>query len=74
LPRAEAKGELEKALASSRTSDGTITDLAIDVPGVTLKARKARVTWTGPDLTITLLEGGVDQSLEQPPIHTPGRP
>lgn len=40
----------------SRTSDGMITDLAIDVPGVTLKARKARVTWTGQDLTITLLD------------------
>jgi hypothetical protein len=58
LPRVTARAELEKALASVQTSDGTVTNLALETSDVTIKAAKARITWSGPDLMITLLMGG----------------
>lgn len=57
LPRAAARADLEKALSSVQTSDGTITNLALDVPDAIIKAAKARVAWSGQDLIITLLAG-----------------
>lgn len=58
LTRVTARAELEKALASVQTSDGTVTNLALETSDVTIKAAKARITWNGPDLMITLLMGG----------------
>jgi len=58
LPGVTARAELEKALASVQTSDGIVTSLALETSDVTIKAAKARITWSGPDLMITLLMGG----------------
>jgi hypothetical protein len=57
LPRAATRAEVEKALGSAPTSGGTVTNLALDLPGATVKAAKAQISWRGEDLVIVLLKG-----------------
>ena len=55
LPSA-TRAEVEKALGPSKTG-GPVTDLAIELPGATVKAAKAQIAWKGEDLVIVMLNG-----------------
>lgn len=56
LPVNTTRAEVEKALASLRTQDGAVTNLALDLPGVSVKASKAQIRWSGEDLIIVLFK------------------
>jgi len=56
LPANATRAEVEKALASLQTHDGAIANLALELPGVSLKASKAQIKWSGEDLIIVLLK------------------
>lgn len=57
LPVAATREQVEKVLASLQTQDGAVANLALDLPGVSVKASKAQVRWSGEDLIIVLLKG-----------------
>ncbi len=57
LPVNATRAEVEKALASLQTQDGAVTNLALDLPGVSVKASKAQIRWSGEDLIIVLFKG-----------------
>ncbi len=57
LPSSVTRGEVEKALSTQGTLGGTVDNLALDLPGASVKAVKARVRWSGEDLTIVLVKG-----------------
>ena len=56
LPAGATRAEVEKVLASLQTQDGAVANLALDLPGVSLKASKAQIRWSGEDLIIVLLK------------------
>ena len=56
LPPGATRAEVEKRLESAAPRDGTIADLALDLPGATVKATKAQIKWSGDDLTIVMLQ------------------
>jgi hypothetical protein len=51
------RAEVEKVLASLKTQDGVVTNLALDLSGVSVKVAKAQIRWSGDDLIIVLLKG-----------------
>jgi hypothetical protein len=57
LPADATRAEVEKVLASLQTRDGVVANLALDLPGVSVKASKAQIRWSGEDLIILLLKG-----------------
>jgi hypothetical protein len=57
LPPAATRAEVEKALGSAVASGGSVTNLALDLPGATVKAAKAQIKWSGNDLIIALQTG-----------------
>jgi hypothetical protein len=57
LPQGASRAEVERALGSAETSGGTVANLALDLPGATVKAAKAQIKWSGEDLIIVLLKG-----------------
>jgi hypothetical protein len=61
LPQSATRAEVEKALGSAPTSGGTVANLALDLPGATVKAAKAQVRWSGENLIIVLLKGGAEK-------------
>jgi hypothetical protein len=61
LPRSATKAEVEKALDAARVSSGPVANLALDLPGATLKAAKAQVRWSGEDLVVVLLKGSEEK-------------
>ncbi len=56
LPANATRAEVEKVLASLQTQDGAVANLALDLPGVSVKASKAQIRWSGEDLIIVLLK------------------
>jgi hypothetical protein len=61
LPHGATRAEVEKALGSAQTSGGTVANLALDLPGATVKAAKAQIRWRGEDLIIVLLKGSEEK-------------
>jgi hypothetical protein len=61
LPQRATRAEVEKALGSTQTSGGTVANLALDLPGATVKAAKAQIRWRGEDLIIVLLKGSEER-------------
>ena len=61
LPHGATRAEVEKALGSAQTSGGTVANLALDLPGATVKAAKAQIRWRGEDLIIVLLKGSEER-------------
>lgn len=57
LPAGTTKAEVEKVLASLQTQDGAVSNLALDLPGASVKASRAQIRWSGEDLVIVLLKG-----------------
>jgi hypothetical protein len=57
LPAKTTKAEVEKVLASLQTQQGAVANLALDLPGVSVRASKALLRWSGKDLIIVLLKG-----------------
>ena len=57
LPFDATRAEVEKAVALLQTQDRAVTNLALDLPGVSVKASKAQVRWSGGDLVIVLRKG-----------------
>ncbi len=56
LPAAATRTEVEKALASLHMEGGAVANLALDLPGASVKAAKAQIRWRGEDLIIVLLK------------------
>jgi hypothetical protein len=56
LPVDATRAEVEKVLASLQTQDGAVANLALDLPGVSVKASKGQIRWSGEDLIIVLLK------------------
>lgn len=56
LPPDATAAEVEKAVGSSTATGRRVDDLALDLPGVALKAPKAELDWNGKELIIVLLE------------------
>ncbi len=61
LPPGATRAEVEKALGSAETSGRTVAHLALDLPGATVKAAKARISWRSEDLIIVLLKGSEEK-------------
>jgi hypothetical protein len=61
LPPGATRAEVEKALGSTPTSGSTVANLALDLPGATVKAAKARISWRSEDLIIVLLKGSEEK-------------
>jgi hypothetical protein len=61
LPQGATRAEVEKALGSAQTSGGMVANLALDLPGATVKAAKAQIRWRGEDLIIVLLKGSEEK-------------
>jgi hypothetical protein len=57
LPSSATRGDVEKALGSSQTGS-PVNDLVLDLPGATVKAAEAQVSWKGNDLVVVMLNGG----------------
>jgi hypothetical protein len=57
LPSSVTREEVEKALSTQETLGGTVDNLALELPGASVKAVKARVRWSEEDLTIVLVKG-----------------
>jgi hypothetical protein len=57
LPPAATRAEVAKALAPLEMKDGVVSNLALDLPGVSMKASSARIRWSGDDLVLVLLTG-----------------
>jgi len=56
LPGATTRSEVEKALDRVPVNASPVVDLALELPGATIKASMAKVQWSGDELTIVLLE------------------
>lgn len=56
LPADATRAEVEKVLASLQMQDGAVANLALDLPGVSVKASKAQIRWSGEDLIIVLFK------------------
>lgn len=55
--RAATRPAIEDALKKIQTdSDGTVSHLVVELPGATVKANRARVTWNGEILIVSLLK------------------
>lgn len=50
------RSDVEKALGSTPTDGNAVSNLALELPGASIKAVRAQVTWKGEDLTVALLE------------------
>jgi hypothetical protein len=61
LPPGATRAEIEKALGSAQTSGVTVANLALDLPGATVKAAKAQIKWTGENLIIVLLKSSEER-------------
>jgi len=61
LPQSATRAEVEKALGSAPTNGGIAANLALDLPGATVKAAKAQIKWSGEDLVIVLLKSGEEK-------------
>jgi hypothetical protein len=61
LPQGATRAEVEKALGSTPTNGSTAANLALDLPGATVKAPKAQIKWNGEDLVIILLKGSEEK-------------
>jgi hypothetical protein len=61
LPQGATRAEVEKALGSAQTSGGTVANLALDLPGATVKAAKAQIRWSGEDLIVVLLKASEER-------------
>jgi hypothetical protein len=61
LPQSATRAEVERALGSAATSGGTVANLALDLPGATVKAAKAQIRWSGEDLTVVLLKSSEER-------------
>jgi len=61
LPQGATRAEVEKALGSAQTSGGTVANLALDLPGATVKAAKAQIRWRGEDLIVIPLKGSEEK-------------
>ena len=61
LPPGATRAEVEKVLGSAETSGGAVAHLALDLPGATVKAAKARIKWSGEDLIIVLLKSSEEK-------------
>jgi hypothetical protein len=61
LPQSATRAEVEKALGSAPTSGGRVANLALDLPGATVKAPKAQIRWKGEDLIIVLLKSSEEK-------------
>jgi hypothetical protein len=48
-------------LGSAQTSGGTVANLALDLPGATVKAATPQIRWKGEDLIIVLLKGSAEK-------------
>lgn len=55
LPARALRAEIETAVASLHTEGGVVDNLALDLPGVSVKASRAQLRWDGEDLVIVLL-------------------
>jgi len=60
LPSSATRADVEKTLGSSQAGS-PINDLVLDLPGATVKAAKAQVSWKGDDLVVVMLNGGKQQ-------------
>jgi hypothetical protein len=60
LPHNAIRAEVEKIVEPILASGPTVTGLNLELPGVTVKAAKAQLRWSGNDLTIVLMEPGKD--------------
>src|SRR5208337_1844102 len=61
LPQGATRAVVEKALGSAETSGGMVANLALDLPGATVKAAKAQIRWSAEDLIIVLLKGSEEK-------------
>ncbi len=61
LPPGATRAEVERALGSTPTSGSTVANLALDLPGATVKAPKAQIRWSGENLNIVLLKGSEEK-------------
>jgi hypothetical protein len=61
LPQGATRADVEKALGSAPTNGSTAANLALDLPGATVKAPKAQIKWSGEDLVIVLLKGSEEK-------------
>jgi hypothetical protein len=50
------RADVEKILGSTPTNGDSVAHLALDLPGASLKAARAQVSWREQDLLVTLLE------------------
>ncbi len=50
------RADVEKILGSTPTNGDPVAHLALDLPGASLKAARAQVSWRGEDLLVTLIE------------------
>ena len=55
LPPGASRAEVEKSLGSTPTTGGEVANLALDLPGATVKAARAQVKWKENNLIIVLL-------------------
>jgi hypothetical protein len=55
LPSNATRSDVEKALGSTPTHGDTVSNLALELPGASIKAAHAQVTWKGDDLFVVLL-------------------
>lgn len=57
LPSNATRSDVEKALGSTPTQEDVVSNLALELPGASIKAAHAHVYWKGEDLIIALVEG-----------------
>lgn len=58
LPSNATRIDVEKSLDSTPTNGGAVSNLALELPGASIKAAHAQVNWKGDDLIVVLLPGG----------------
>ena len=57
LPVGASRADVEKALGSISANGDAVAPLDLNLPGVTVKAAKARVKWIGENLVVVLQKG-----------------
>ena len=57
LPSGASRADVEKALGSISANGDAVAPLDLNLPGVTVKAAKARVKWIGENLVVVLQKG-----------------
>jgi hypothetical protein len=61
LPQSVTKAEVEKKLESIPTDGSAATNLNLELPGATLKAAKAKLHWSGNELTVVLMDAATHE-------------